>query len=206
MLTLSSLKNTKKVLKGLIDRKGKLLCLSAFCFLNFSCGKNIENTTPTQEVRRPSLDTSFFELTASFNGSDKQTQLNSSPDNSSLITVSADAFIRIPEYLSVTSGNAGNHFARIHFRLPGFYEFYCSYVGGADSSSPSTPEDIENGLLYHLENCYEDVDQDGEVDELGYYPGYQAAIDQGAQIELEILGADPNATTTVLVKVEVDWY
>ena len=201
MLMRKCLTNTQKILIPLWKSKAKLVCLAVFCFFNFSCGKQVENTVPEQEVRRPTLNTSFLKLVAFFN------DLNTFQDNESAhIQLNANAFVRIPEYLDVIQGNAGNHFARLYFQLENHYSFYCSYQGEARSSSPSTPEEVDNGKFYRLENCYEDVDADGDVEALDYYAGYEAALDKDTQITLEILGADPNQATTVEAFLEVDWH
>lgn len=211
MLTPKSLTSIYKIPKRFINTRSKLVTLSVFCFFNFSCGKKVENTVTEQDVRRPTLNTSFLELVASYSASSSQlsSKISSkklSQDKSFSAIIEADAFIRIPEYLQVTQGNAGNQFARVYFELPGSYLFYCSYQGGASSTSPSTEEEIQRGLYYQLDDCYEDVNNDGEAEALGYYPGYEAAIDKSSQVTLEILGADPRFQSKVKAQLEVDWH
>lgn len=205
LLTLKGLTSIYKITKQLINTRASLVTLSIICFFNFGCGKKVENTLPEEEVRRPTLNTSFLKLVAFFSASEQNVNQMSLGENS-VVQIDADAFVRIPEYLNVLEGNAGNQFARIYFELPGEYSFYCSYQGGASSSNPTSDDEIERGLFYQLDDCYEDVNNDGEAEALGYYPGYEAAIDKNSQVRLEVLGAASGYRSKIEAQLEIDWH
>lgn len=58
----------------------------------------------------------------------------------------------LPEELTVTAGNAGNHWTDVIFEEGG-EEVLCRYRGGADQAHPSSPNQIRKGLVYVFDFC-----------------------------------------------------
>jgi hypothetical protein len=118
-----------------------------------------------------------------------------------------DAEVVIPEYIDVTEGNAGNFFAKIEMNIQnGEAEFFCLYQGGASSPEPNTEEEIQRGMRYFFNACYQDIHGDGTQHDLGYYPGYEAIQDKDRAIRLVIQGADPRTVTRANTEIEILWH
>jgi hypothetical protein len=89
----------------------------------------------------------------------------------------------IPAEIPVTIGNAGNQFALFTYRDPGENALVtCTYQGGADIQSPTTPDQVALGLSYQFRSC-----------DNGLLEGQFADADY---LKLEVLGGDPNAGPT----------
>ncbi|MEL6544218.1 MAG: hypothetical protein AAFQ82_06300, partial [Myxococcota bacterium] len=69
--------------------------------------------------------------------------------------------VTLPLELTVTSGNAGNHWADVFFE-DGDTEVLCRYRGGSDQSHPDSPEQVQKGTRYLFDFCT-DGTQPGDV-------------------------------------------
>lgn len=176
-----------------------LIHLIIFIPFLFGCGRSLETEINNEVLSRAGLEdySVVLESTHTVNGeitSDKKIFNN-------------NALVRIPAFIQVREGNAGNHWARVYFNvLNNEAEFYCDYKGGAFSESPDSDWEIEKGLKYHFYGCFQDVDFDGEVDELNYYPGLESIQDRDHSIDLEILSADPRYNTKAQALIEIEWH
>jgi hypothetical protein len=174
----------------------KLFYFSLSCFLVCGCGKKIQGgEQATQEVSRPTLSTKLIKLHAKLfkNGQAQDEQY----------TFESDSEVAIPEVIKVKAGNAGDQVARLYFNVDqlGEFRFYCNYIGGASTQSPTTPEDIENGKMYYFDTCFID---EGNNREINYYPGNEPTIYKNHSILFRVMSADPRFDTEAVSELEID--
>lgn len=194
MLKNVALKLLKKAIVKTKCYNLRLFYFSVYCLLLVGCGKKVE-VNENQEVQRPRLESAIVKLKA------KLFKNGSAVDEEYLFD--EDAEVRIPEVIKVTQGNAGNQLARVYFNVnsDGSYGFFCSYIGGASSQTPNTPEEINEGHNYSFDNCYKNVN--GVYEEINYYPGYESLQFENKSVVLSILGADPRFDTQAQADFEV---
>jgi len=164
-----------------------------YCLLMVGCGKKIKNSPALEEIQRNALTTDRIFLNSKL-------YVNGQKVNSKhLFAEDTDLEVTIPDIIRVNEGNAGNNTAVIYFNANSVTEFryYCIYTGGALNSAPDDPQDIEDGLNYHFDDCY---NLEGKV---GFYPGYQLTQDNDKAVILELLSADPRYNTTATTELEV---
>jgi hypothetical protein len=179
----------------------KLFLLFTTCSFCFSCGKKFKEEINSSDAP----DRRFAEALS--------VKLESSFSPNKKIQISSDSYIFennaeliIPPEIKVLEGNAADQYAKIEFNVENdTAEYYCLYRGGATSSTPETESDIALGKKYLFEDCYQDVNNDGVDDPLGYYPGYPTLQFQDYGVRLVILGADDRTFTRVETKLEVIW-
>jgi len=168
--------------------------------LTTSCGKTLENTQAADDDRYiASVTSEVIKLSA--------TLTPAGLSDAEIYDFDDYAEIKIPGQLKVLNGNAGNQEAKIYFNVDdNRHDFYCVYVGGASTASPTDSEEIEKGLFYSLDDCYADVDDDNIDDALGMKAGDGADQDVGNSIILEIDGADPRYSTQIEGEFELEWH
>lgn len=194
MLKNVALKFLKKAIVKTKCYNLRLFYFSVYCLLLVGCGKKVE-VNDNQEVRRPRLESALVKLKA------KLFKNGSAVDEEYLF--SKDAEVRIPEVIKVTQGNAGNQLARVYFNVNSddSYGFFCSYIGGASSQTPNSPDEINEGHNYSFDNCYKNIN--GSFEEINYYPGYESLQYENKSVVLSILGADPRFDTQAQAEFEV---
>lgn len=168
-------------------------------FLIIGCGKELDTQIDEEVVSRQELKENSVILRSSLftNGGIAKDTYN----------FNENALVLIPAAIEVEEGNAGNQWARIYFNeYLNEAEFFCDYKGGAFTQSPDNEWEIEKGKIYHFYGCYQDVDLDGTLDELNYYPGMESIQDRDHSISLDILGADPRFNNTSKTLIEIEWH
>jgi hypothetical protein len=75
-------------------------------------------------------------------------------------TIDPPATIAVPDRLTVTVGNAGNHQSTLVFAR-GDQRWTCRYKGGSDQAHPNSPDQIARGLFYHLQECAPAIGPEG---------------------------------------------
>jgi hypothetical protein len=168
-------------------------------FLQVGCGKGVINRAPASdnnsEVRAITADS--FKLSASLDTSG--TNFDSSK------SFAKDLELRIPESLKVTEGNAGDGSAIVYFNSNGDteYDFYCKYIGGASSQTPTDEEEIIKGLRYNFHDCYT---QDNDQGQIGFNPGEAITQYNFSSVVFRVQSADPTENTTVEADIEINWH
>jgi len=103
--------------------------------------------------------------------------------------------VRVPEFIEVTHGNAGNHRLRIYFD-----SVKCFYKGGSSVSrplqNPSNTHQISLGKKYHYEKC-----MDAEDNPVALLPLEFAEI--STLLRMRIDNGDSTETTVVIHDFEV---
>lgn len=175
----------------------RMLCVSLYCVLTTGCGKKIQNAQSDSEKTKEPLYTHSYSLKAKLfkNG-------DSIIDGKILDT---NALVKIPANLEVIEGNAGNQEAKIHFELAGASELFCVYKGGSKDRNPITNDDIKKGLTYKFQACFEDIDNDGEPEEINYQPGQEIPFDVGTEVILEVVGADDREDNLTQADIDVEY-
>ncbi len=169
-------------------------------FLQVGCGKGVINKAPASD----NSDSAIRFITAdSF-------KLSASIDQNGTATDSAKSFdkdleLRIPASLDVTEGNAGNGTAAIYFNSNGEtgYDFYCKYVGGASSATPTDETEIEKGLKYNFHDCYTQENDQGQI---SFRPGEAITQYDNSSVVFSVKSADPTEKTKVQADIEIDWH
>jgi hypothetical protein len=101
----------------------------------------------------------------------------------------AEAFkFILPSAIQVTSGNAGNHNAKLYFD-----DIECEYKGGASKSHPTTTPDFQAGLKYNFFVCL-----DANLNTVSLAPGNEVSL-VNPKIELRIINGDNKAGTTAAI-------
>lgn len=172
----------------------KLFYFSIYCVLLVGCGKKIEQPSD-QEVKRPRLETQIIKLKSKLFASGNSTEQEH--------VFGTDSEVRIPDLLPVSEGNAGNQVARIYFNVDANdnFGFYCKYVGGASTATPNDPEEITNGHYYYFESCYK---QEGDLEEINYYPGYESIQYENRSVVFKLISADPRFDTQASAEFEIE--
>lgn len=103
--------------------------------------------------------------------------------------------VRVPEYVDVTSGNAGNYKLSIYFD-----KIKCIYIGGATISRPlkkgDNIEEINLGKKYHFDKCV-----DKKKNEVALNPLEFASVVNVLKLRVE--NGDSTQTTVVEHEFEV---
>lgn len=166
-----------------------------YCLLMVGCGKKIKNSPELEEIQRSALTTDriFLDSNLYTNGQKEISKYQFNEET--------DLEVTIPDVIKVTAGNAGNNTAVLYFNADSVsdFKYYCIYTGGSLYSSPTNPEDIEDGLLYHFDDCY---NLEGKV---GFYPGYKLTHAHNKAVILELLSADPRYNTHATTELEVTY-
>ncbi len=84
--------------------------------------------------------------------------------NTQTVTLDGPVAFEIPENLIVRTGNAGNHPAELVFVDGDGETITCQYQGGADSSHPTTLEEMAAGLEYEFVGCDNDLVEGDEAE------------------------------------------
>jgi hypothetical protein len=113
--------------------------------------------------------------------------------------------VRIPASLNVKDGNAGDGQALIYFNsnTESDYDFYCKYIGGASSTSPTDEGEIAKGLKYNFDECYT---QDNDQGQIGFNPGDAVTQYNNSSVVFRVESADPTENTTVEAIIDIDWH
>lgn len=185
-------------------RKVLLLSLLTSCLI--SCGKPVENSSPSSEesdsvVERPGLNTSEIDM-----------HLVTNPGRDTVATthkmLPADAWVRIPSSVKVVSGSP----------LIFSYKFYFNTLENSSLNSPQvhcsynairivtgTDQPSEDGYNHYFKGCFQDVNGDGQMDELNYSVGHEIGIDKGNYIILVVESDNSSNILSIESEIEVDW-
>jgi len=178
--------------------KSALLLILFLVFI--SCGKAIKNSQESDSDTRelPGLGTSEITLEVSYNPKAESFKEVMYP-------VSSRAWARIPQKMKIIDGRPLVISAKINFNKELIYNeynsaFFCSYSAVRLSSGPD--EDNPDGYSHYFKGCFEDVDNDGVLDELNYLPGDQVAVDVDKYITLYI--TSDKSVNNLSVSSEID--
>lgn len=177
---------------------------SALLFMLFvisaSCGKAIKNSQePSDDTRDlPGLNASEISLELSYNPKAESFQ-------EVRYEVLSSGWARIPKKITIKNGRPLVISAKINFNKVLIHSeynsaFFCSYssvrlASGADEENP-------DGYTHYFKGCFEDVDNDGVLDELNYLPGDQVAVDANKYISLYI--TSDKSVDSLSVSSEID--
>ncbi len=184
----------------------KALLLMTLVSTLFGCGKPVKDSESTNDegstvVNRPGATVSMLELSLAMNP-----QRDSIASSSNL--VAGDAWARIPESVFVSEGSPLVISSKVYLNTKetskrSSPELFCSYtsirqVTGTDQPSP-------DGYNHYFKGCYQDVDNDGQVDELNYIPGDEIAVDKGNYIVLSVQSDNSVNSLVILSEIELRW-
>jgi hypothetical protein len=171
-----------------------------------ACGKKVQNTDLNAGkvvTRTPALSANNIKLKTSFD-SDGVVQDDS-------YQFKDDAWLTIPEYVLIESGEPLNFTVRLYFNtemaesFDGVRELYCEYRIAKEVGS-SNEVNILNGYYHYFAGCFEDIDYDGEADAINYQPGTQVAQDQDRFVRLEYISGFTESEARVSADIEIDWF
>jgi hypothetical protein len=168
-------------------------------FLQVGCGKAVINKAPASDNNSAIqfITADSFKLSVNIDES------GTSSDSSK--SFEKDLEVRIPASLNVKEGNAGDGKALIYFNsnTESDYDFYCKYIGGASSETPTEEDEIVKGLKYNFDECYT---QDNDQGQIGFNPGDAVTQYNNSSVVFRVESADPTENTTVEAIIDIDWH
>lgn len=180
-----------------------ILTISAFSFM--ACGKKVTNSNPNEGQlvnRTPALTGNSLKLSSVFD--------NNGVIENEVYQFEADAWIKIPEFIFVESGEPLNYTARVYFNtenqqtLVGARELYCEYQSAKQIGSKNKLQ--FDGYYHHFIGCFEDLDQDGTPQEINYNPGSEVPQDKDKFVRIEFLSGFSDNETQISADLEIDWF
>lgn len=161
--------------------------------LLLSCGKRIENSKEQVEVvERPSIVASFVELKIDAK------ELNTSK---TYYQVKKDGWAKIPSAPKVINSLSKLIYTKLTFEN--------SYNSNSDSTGLVchyiSIKSEDNTYQHKFTGCKEDIDADGEYNELNYLPGDELAVLENEKIFLETHSSNQSDQLIIKSRIEIDW-
>lgn len=180
----------------------KLFSAPCFVCLLFSCGKKVENSSDgSGRVILPGESGTKF--------IDVNVDAQASRIGSAQFEAPRNAWVRVPAAPKVLEGDALIVSTRIYFNSTKksnsqYQEFYCDYTSIKMINNP-TAKDINKNYNHYFKGCFEDVDQDGEIDELNFIPGDEVALEKDKNLQIEVEVDDNANTLSIRSEIEIDY-
>lgn len=186
-----------------IDVVKKSLSILPACLLFVACGKKPVSSSNSDEiVITPELNKNVA-MEIKFSG---DTELTSKS-----YMFERDAQVTIPELIHLKSGTPLNYMVNIYFNTNHSpeqrdteSEFYCSYenlklIGDAAKDSPT-------GYLHRFAGCFEDVDRDGEVENLEYKAGQQIFQEKWRYVRVDLVSGFSYEDSEIFTELRIKWF
>jgi hypothetical protein len=182
----------------------RILILGFISFVMVGCGKTVQNSSSdeTQDpdiVRTPGLNTSELKINLEMNPQRDQFAL-------AHVQLPEDGWARIPEAIAVKAGSPLIITSKIFLNTKNNQasgELFCKYTSIRQVTG--TDEPSADGYNHYFRGCFQDVDSDGEADELNYNVGHEVAVDKGNYITLEVQSDNSVNSLVINTEIEIDW-
>ena len=141
--------------------------------------------------------------------------LDFNPSQQSQMTTQVQAqgngWARIPDAPTISAGNALVVGTRVYFNTfenlnsAQYRQFYCDYQSiKMINPKPDTP--INDTYNHYFKGCFEDVDDDGVMDELNFIPGDDAIdLQKDRYITLRVTADDNADSLSLRSEIEIDY-
>lgn len=179
-------------------------CISAF----FSCGKAPADTETGGGVLEDVTiiapgESGLKKLSVSFTpGTDSEAQ-------DSIIALGA-GWVRVPEFPVIESGDSLIVSTRVFINyeptqnMVEYISLYCDYTSvkmiTADASLP-----VNDQYNHYFKGCFEDVDQDGDAEEINFVPGDEVGIEAGKKVSLKVSATDSSDELSISSSFELEY-
>ncbi len=180
-----------------------LCCTPCLLSLFVGCGKEVVNSNSNSKVtRRPELNSGSIILNIKY-------VTRSQNYGESIFQTENSGWLVIPEQPYIKAGNALVVNSRIFFNLSNDEDdqenpFYCDYTSTRLSNKKSE-ETNSFSYIHTFNGCFEDVDHDGQADELNYKPGNILTQDRDRLIKIDVESSD-EASEILELESELNWY
>ncbi len=191
---------------------------AAPCILGlfFGCGKEIKTTQQPgnyggKVINRHELNAKGLTLEVGYNPTSDVSSATVSykTERSGWLTIPAQPTIEKGDALVITSRIFINGLKNNNSITE---NLYCDYKSIKINIENRVEEDVaeENidkfGYYHTFLGCKEDVDNDGEADQLNYEPGDRLPIDEARFISVEIKNSDSKNYLEFKSEIDVDWH
>lgn len=168
-----------------------------FSFIIFGCGKKVENSQNSSDTQRQTATSADIPFNFSFE-SDKSTELG--------YTFSRDGWVSIPDKFNITSGDSLIITTRIYFNQDDqeSSKFHCRFNSVKQISDKK--QNLAPIYTHQFKGCYDDVNNDGILEEVYYLPGEQVPMNKSEKVVLKVRATSSTSKINMETALKVDWY
>lgn len=163
--------------KNFVPKHKKCFLLTFFCALSFSCGKKARYPASSDERRTDELV------------SHNKTLVITDIDPIHRIVAEENSTIHLPESIAIVSGAHNGRQAYLSFNIEEYAQFYCTYHG--------------IGSVFEFTDCYQDIDDDGQAEALGFRAGDKVVQAKGKALELELSISETGGAIKAQVELDI---